>query len=268
MDKRVIAASLLKNYNQSQAASGQRTNLTDEEIRVVTMMASKATAARAARQWNSEHPHAQICEKTVSSYLAYFNLHKRCLRTNRGRHVITSADDETNLLNALAALRQAGKSITAPDVCCMMIGIVNDNNARRALLAINGGPLIFSESWGQKWLKENGFTKRHATTDRAIASELIVVEGAKFFSGLKRVATNNKIDKHLTFNMDEFFVLLDHNRQWTWHKVVRGQPIILSTMKLGFTASIALQLLVKLYLFRLFGREKQTRFTLTKCTLL
>jgi hypothetical protein len=38
--------------------------------------------------------------------------------------------------------------------------------------------------------------------------------------------------------MDEFFVHMDHNRTWTWTRVVPGQPISIGATKLGFTMSI------------------------------
>ena len=183
----------------------------------------------------------QVTARTTSRYLEHYNkTHGSYFTTLRGRPPLLTAEESASLVDSCSALRAAGKSLCAGDVCAMAIGIVDRNKDRRALLAINGGPLLFSVSWGNSFLKSNGFTVRAATTDRTVPACEVVAAGAKFFADLNKLRDNKDItlDTRLTFNMDEFFVQLDANRSWTWHRVVKGQPISISKLKLGFTASV------------------------------
>ena len=237
MDGHVLPTAVLRDYEDSKHAD-ERTNLSSEEIKQLTDMAAATTPARATRKWNKSHPEAKVAERTAGRYLQHWKQHKKYYTTSRGRAEFSTAAEDAALVEACNVLRRAGKTISAEDACNIMIGMIDRDKERRGLLAVNGGPALFSASWGRSWLHRHNFSKRHATTDRVISPDQVRQDGTVFRQVLKNIKERRIIDKRLCFNMDEFFVQLDHNRNWTWTRVVHGQPISISANKLGFTMSI------------------------------
>ena len=227
----------MRDYNAANHGD-ERTNLSDVEIKELTILAAASTAARATRAWNRTHPDAQVAERTTGRYLQFWRREGKYFKTDRGRSEFLTGEENALLVEACEALRRAGNSLTADEVCNMAIGIVDRDKERRGLLAVNGGPAIFSTSWGNNWLRKNKFNIRHATTDRVISPDKIREDGAVFNQLLGNIKRRHAVDPRLCFNMDEFFVQMDANRSWTWTRVVPGQPISIGTNKLGFTMSI------------------------------
>ena len=232
-----MPAAVLRDYHAAHHGD-ERTNLSDSEIKELTILAAASTAARATRTWNRIRPDCQVAERTTGRYLQFRRRQGKYYTTDRGRNEFLTGAESAALVEACEALRRAGKSLTADEVCNMAIGIVDRDSQRRGLLAINCGPALFGTTWGNNWLRKNKFNTSHAATDRVISPDKIREDGAVFKQLLGNISRRHTLDSRLCFNMDEFFVQMDANRTWTWTRVVPGQPIPIGTKKLGFTMSI------------------------------
>jgi hypothetical protein len=129
-------------------------------------------------------------------------------------------------------VRNQKQQLTARQVSAIAQGVVMQTGAAR--LKEYGGVTVLCTSWSRRFLKRHGFEKFAATTDRTVPASLIAASGPPFYKNIR----DTKAPMKLTFNIDEFFSLLDSNSgRWTWHRSSQKRTVALRDTKLGFTMS-------------------------------
>ena len=149
------------------------------------------------------------------------------------KDMLTDAE-KNDVLDGIKMYNVLNKPVDASLVASMARGILGRD--RSELLSENGGPYVISCSWARRFLHDNGFTVRAATSDRTVSPPEVKKAGLSFYDELKKYS---HILPELVFNMDEFFSKLDEtNREWTWVRASKGKSIQLAGTRLGFTSTI------------------------------
>ena len=218
------------------ASKKRKGDYTVEQVRLVTDDARQYGATKAGKK----HPNVKV--STIETWLAYWRKNAKYYEPGakkRGRPSFLSPSQKDDVLQSLDALGQApnGKSISSRTVAAIARGVVSRQAPQRLLK--HGGGWVMDRYWGTKFLQRNGRTPRATTTTRMVPTADIVATSATFFPHLLEIQAKYQFQPSLTFNADEFFMLLMQNRKWTWAKK-GAQTVPLRECRLGFTGLLVI----------------------------
>ena len=182
------------------------------------------------KQFNRE-----IGPSTVSKYKQL-----AVLPGHRGRLKLLDDHESALLLLAFKKVRETGTPVQASLCAGVARGI--KEKREKGSTSLGGGPMKFSTSWAEDWMKENGIRVRHATTDRTISCEEIIRLSKGFFEELRAAKENGVTCKELVYNADEFFLSLSAGggTTWTWERIECGEKrnIVVRQDKQGITCLV------------------------------
>ena len=167
----------------------------------------------------------------------------------RGRKRILTPIEVKEVQDAAKKLRAApsNEGLTTGTVAAIARGVVA--RTRPASLAKNGGLFHLGRSWAKYFLSMEEWRPYAATSDRTVPPELVfnlqrkryslvlsqVLNAARGFFG--QLALHIP-PKQLTFNWDEYCVLLGPNRKWTWHPMRERRSVSIRQTKAAFTCTV------------------------------
>ena len=220
----------------------QHQHLSTEQVKTLTMWVVVHSLSRedAARRWNKEHPEALTSKSSVDRYVSFFKKTGKYMECRHSGRVETlSPGERERLLKLFAGVRAKGKPVDSRLFACMARGVIE--SCRPGSTVLSGGPIKCSLSWAQSTMHKLGIQYRGATTDRVMTPHEIVAFARNFAEDIFAVKNETGVpDPRLTFNMDEFFLLLEHSggkRTMTWH-FSRATIVAVKDNKLGTTFSI------------------------------
>ena len=189
----------------------KRNTWSDEEVREFQALCESRSVLTSMQIWNQTHG------KKMSERSAYA-LKDHAPSGKRGRKDMLTDAEKNDVLDGIKMYNVLNKPVDASLVASMARGILGRD--RSELLSENGGPYVISCSWARRFLHDNGFTVRAATSDRTVSLPEVKKAGLFFYDELKKYS---HILPELVFNMDEFFCKLDEtNREWTWVRASKG----------------------------------------------
>jgi hypothetical protein len=226
--------------SEKEELAAHRNHLAEEHLRSIAEYC-QGKSAHATWKWFVSQPgNPPVCVRTVTRIVQTVKDGGTPSLGKAGRKELLSEAEAQELSYAIDAwTRQYKNPISAPEVVSIAKGLLQ-RNGKGPLLKENGGCWEVSQQWARNFLAKHQFNLLRATTDRTVSNEAVLKAGTVFFRQCENICTLcPSIDRRLTFNMDEFFVLLDSNgRNWTWVRHAPGVPIALKSSKLGFTASV------------------------------
>jgi len=198
--------------NQVAIDSMGRCYHSEEDIKEVTDLAFRMSAAQASRFWNTKNPSKHVTERRVQEWKKYYTDNNRTYYkpSKRGPKEIILPEERDVLEKAFNDIRRSGTPVSSRIFACVARGIVKRS---RPDIGQQDRVCIFSQTWARDEMTRLGLHVRKATTDRTVSAGQIKKEGEDFYKQLGECGVTQKC---LLFNMDEFFVRLDSAGQnWT-----------------------------------------------------
>ena len=161
-----------------------------------------------------------------------------------------SAHELQEVQDAATKLRAApsNEALTSGTVAAIARGVVA--RIRPATLAKNGGIFKLGLSWEKYHLAKEELRPYATTSNRTVPTDKVcrlskhiskkkissqILDSALVFY---RELNEHILAKNLTFNWDEFCVLLGPNRKWTWHPMRERRTVSICQTKAAFACTV------------------------------